>query len=177
MKTYSLHTTPPPIIYGFHHTPFGECLVAITSGKVCYLAFLLGGNRARARREMEEVWPGALYKEEEKTTKSFVQRIFSVTGSGVLRVPVLMQGTPFQVRVWKELQNIPRGTTVDYKTLAERVGSPRAFRAVGTACGKNHIAVVVPCHRVVASDGSLGGYRWGVNRKKALLEWEKPKNK
>ena len=87
-------------------------------------------------------------------------------------LPLDLRGTAFQQRVWRELQRIPRGETITYAELAARIGSPKATRAVGTACGANPVAVVVPCHRVVRADGSLGGYAWGLERKERLLRGE-----
>ncbi|WP_411282308.1 bifunctional DNA-binding transcriptional regulator/O6-methylguanine-DNA methyltransferase Ada [Gemmatimonas sp.] len=87
-------------------------------------------------------------------------------------LPLDLRGTAFQQRVWRELQRIPRGETITYAELAARIGSPKAVRAVGTACGANPVAMVVPCHRVVRADGSLGGYAWGVERKERLLRGE-----
>jgi AraC family transcriptional regulator, regulatory protein of adaptative response / methylated-DNA-[protein]-cysteine methyltransferase len=83
------------------------------------------------------------------------------------------RGTPFQMRVWKALRAIPAGMTVSYTELARQVGAPEAVRAVASACGANPIALAAPCHRVVSKNGSLGGYRWGVERKRALLDREK----
>ena len=83
------------------------------------------------------------------------------------------QGTDFQKRVWKALRAVPSGMTISYSELARQIGAPEAVRSVASACGANPIALAVPCHRVVAKDGSLGGYRWGVDRKRALLEREK----
>jgi AraC family transcriptional regulator, regulatory protein of adaptative response / methylated-DNA-[protein]-cysteine methyltransferase len=83
------------------------------------------------------------------------------------------QGTPFQKKVWKTLRAIPAGMTISYGELARQVGAPKSVRAVASACGANPIALAVPCHRVVSKDGSLGGYRWGVERKRALLDREK----
>lgn len=83
-----------------------------------------------------------------------------------------MMGTFFQKAVWQEIAKIPLGKTMTYKDVAEKVGRPKAYRAVGTACGKNKIALFIPCHRVVASDGSLSSYAWGIDRKKWLLEHE-----
>ena len=88
-------------------------------------------------------------------------------------LPLDLRGTAFQQRVWRELQRIPRGETITYAALAARIGSPNAVRAVGTACGANPVAIVVPCHRVVRADGSLGGYAWGLERKACLLRVEK----
>src|SRR5690606_3227378 len=89
-----------------------------------------------------------------------------------LDLPLEMRGTAFQQRVWQALRQIPAGTTASYAAIAERIGAPGAARAVAAACAANKLAVAVPCHRVVASDGSLSGYRWGVTRKAALLARE-----
>jgi AraC family transcriptional regulator of adaptative response/methylated-DNA-[protein]-cysteine methyltransferase len=88
-------------------------------------------------------------------------------------LPLDIQGTAFQRRVWKELQRIPRGETRTYREVARRIGRPRAIRAVGHACATNPVSVVIPCHRVVRTDGSLGGYRWGLERKARLLKRER----
>ncbi len=88
------------------------------------------------------------------------------------QVPLDLKGTPFQIRVWQELQKIPRGTTISYHELATRLGNPKAARAVGQAVGANPIPIIVPCHRVIASDGSLGGYSSGLDRKRWLLRHE-----
>jgi len=87
-------------------------------------------------------------------------------------LPLDLQGTAFQQRVWRELTRIPRGETITYAELAKRIGAPGAVRAVGSACGANPTALVVPCHRVIRSDGGLGGYRWGLERKATLLQSE-----
>ncbi|TAN13306.1 MAG: methylated-DNA--[protein]-cysteine S-methyltransferase, partial [Burkholderiaceae bacterium] len=89
-----------------------------------------------------------------------------------LHLPLDVQGTAFQERVWRALREIPPGATVSYAEIAERIGSPKAMRAVAQACATNHIAVAIPCHRVVRRDGKLGGYRWGVDRKRELLHRE-----
>ena len=89
-----------------------------------------------------------------------------------LNLPLDIQGTAFQQRVWQALQAIPPGTTVSYAEIAQQIDRPKAVRAVATACAANTLAVVIPCHRVVRSDGALSGYRWGIERKRALLERE-----
>ena len=89
------------------------------------------------------------------------------------RLPLDIQATAFQRRVWEHLQTIPRGRTESYQQVARALGEPKAMRAVGHACATNPVALVIPCHRVVRTDGGLGGYRWGLERKQALLEMEK----
>ena len=88
-------------------------------------------------------------------------------------VPLHLKGTEFQLRVWKELLNIPFGETTTYKDIAAALQTPKAFRAVGSAIGENPVSVLIPCHRVLRTDGALGGYHWGLERKVRLLEWEK----
>jgi AraC family transcriptional regulator of adaptative response/methylated-DNA-[protein]-cysteine methyltransferase len=90
-----------------------------------------------------------------------------------LNLPLDIQGTAFQQQVWQVLQTIPIGSTLSYQQVATQIGNPKAFRAVASACAANKLAIAIPCHRVVGSNGSLSGYRWGVERKKALLELEK----
>jgi AraC family transcriptional regulator of adaptative response/methylated-DNA-[protein]-cysteine methyltransferase len=98
---------------------------------------------------------------------------FMAGEAGLARVPLDIRGTVFQRRVWRELQRIPRGATRTYAQIASAIGAPRAVRAVGSACGANPVALAVPCHRAVRTDGGLGGYAWGLRRKKRLLELEK----
>jgi AraC family transcriptional regulator of adaptative response/methylated-DNA-[protein]-cysteine methyltransferase len=98
---------------------------------------------------------------------------FIETPSRGLDLPLDIQGTAFQQRVWQALRDIPAGATLSYTQVAERIGSPRSVRAVAGACAANAIAIAIPCHRVVRSDGGLSGYRWGIERKRALLEREK----
>jgi AraC family transcriptional regulator of adaptative response/methylated-DNA-[protein]-cysteine methyltransferase len=90
-----------------------------------------------------------------------------------INLPLDLQGTAFQLRVWNALRDIPAGETRTYGEIARKIGQPDAVRAVGTACGANHVSLIVPCHRVVGSTGALTGYRWGIERKKTLLEREK----
>lgn len=101
-----------------------------------------------------------------------LQNFFEGRPADFSQVPLDIQGTPFQIKVWEELRRIPRGETISYKKLAERVGSPQAFRAVGQANGRNPVPIIVPCHRVINADGSLGGYSSGPERKEWLLKHE-----
>ena len=97
----------------------------------------------------------------------------SADEENVETVPLHLKGTEFQLRVWKELLNIPFGETTTYKDIAAALQTPKAFRAVGSAIGENPVSVLIPCHRVLRTDGALGGYHWGLERKVRLLEWEK----
>lgn len=158
------------IDYGFHRTPLGRCLLGISVGSVCYLAFVTTGDR-ELLEDLAARWPGADLHEEPEATGEMIERIFNDSnGDGF---ELLVGGTSLQVDVWQALLGIPEGTVCSYADIAERVGRPKATRAVGTAIGANPIAWLIPCHRVVRSDGGLGGYRWGIERKKACLDFEK----
>jgi AraC family transcriptional regulator of adaptative response/methylated-DNA-[protein]-cysteine methyltransferase len=158
------------IHYGTHNTPFGECLIATTNRGLCHLAFTLGqANHALVRLQTD--WPDADLIEDSAITEPLVKAVFATEGFSA-SLEVDLRGTPFQIKVWMALRAIPRGHVTTYGTLAAVIGHPKASRAVGTAVGDNPVAVVVPCHRVVRKDGSIGGYYYGPDLKSALLRWE-----
>jgi AraC family transcriptional regulator of adaptative response/methylated-DNA-[protein]-cysteine methyltransferase len=160
--------------FGFAESPFGEIIVARTWDGVCDLQFL-DFNRMETIRELAARW--GMYT---PTTQSDVmaQTVEKVAFEG-LDHPLTfdVKGTEFQLKVWKELRNIPFGTTATYQQIAERIGQPKAVRAVATAIGQNPVAMLIPCHRVIHSDGTLGEYHWGRDLKKQILEWEAAKVK
>lgn len=150
----------------------GAILVAQSQRGIC--AILLGDDPDRLVRDLQDQFPKA---EIIGCDDVFEQLIAQVVGfveapSMGLHLPLDVQGTAFQERVWRALREIPPGTTASYSEIAERIGSPKAVRAVAQACATNHIAVAIPCHRVVRRDGDLAGYRWGVDRKRELLRRE-----
>ena len=150
----------------------GAILVAQSQRGIC--AILLGDDPDRLVRDLQDQFPKA---EIIGCDGEFEQLIAQVVGfieapAMGLHLPLDVQGTAFQERVWRALREIPPGTTVSYAEIAERIGSPKAVRAVAQACATNHIAVAIPCHRVVRRDGELAGYRWGVDRKRELLRRE-----
>lgn len=161
------------IQYGFHATPFGVCLLGLTGRGVCWLSFLGAAERQAALAELRARWRGAVLEEALKATQEVVAQIFPALG-GQPRGPlsVLLMGTNFQLKVWEALLRIPPGAVVSYGTLGGLVGAPQAARAIGTAVGQNAVAYLIPCHRVIRETGVLGGYRWGHERKRALLAWE-----
>ncbi len=169
------------IRYGFHSTPFGECLIAVTGRGVCGLSFVPPGGRALALELLEKEWRKARIGEDAAGTKGMAQRIFSGSGPGGWSVagplPLLLRGTNFQLKVWEALLTIPAGSVTTYEAIARRIGSPGSARAVGTAVGKNPIAYLIPCHRVIRGTGEIGGYRWGPGRKRLMLAWEEEKEK
>ena len=150
----------------------GQVLIAATGRGVC--AILLGDDSAQLLADLHARFPRAtLVPGGPDLSAWLTQAVALVDQPGTSHaLPLDIQGTAFQRRVWEVLQAIPPGTTVTYASVAAKLGSPRAVRAVAGACAANKLAVAVPCHRVVASTGALAGYRWGVGRKKALLERE-----
>ena len=158
--------------YGFHDTPFGECLIANTSRGICHLSFVDTGGRDAALAVLEQNWTAATLGEQSSETAGLCAAIFDPQATPATRSRLLLNGTNFQIKVWKALLNIPFGETTSYGDIATHLGRPGAARAVGTAVGGNSIAFLIPCHRVIRADGGLGGYRWGEPRKRTLLAWE-----
>jgi AraC family transcriptional regulator of adaptative response/methylated-DNA-[protein]-cysteine methyltransferase len=162
--------------YGFHASPFGEALVMMTERGVAGLAFVdedKGQTRPEALADMMRRWPKATYVEAPKKTAAAARQIFDPhTWDREKPVRLVMIGSDFDVRVWETLLKIPMGRAVSYADIARHLGQPTASRAVGTAVGRNPISFVVPCHRVLRGDGTLGGYHWGLTRKRALIGWE-----
>jgi AraC family transcriptional regulator of adaptative response/methylated-DNA-[protein]-cysteine methyltransferase len=160
------------IRYGFHPTPFGECLLARTERGVCNLIFTKEGGRETARAELHAAWPRADLREDPTATRPLLAQIFRHGNLSGERLPLVLHGTNFQIKVWEALLRIPSGSVVTYEDIALAIGMPKAARAVGTAVGSNPLPVIIPCHRVIRKDGEFGGYRYGTARKKALLGWE-----
>ena len=150
----------------------GSILVAATIKGVC--AILLGDDPAALTRELEDRFPRAELVGGDGEFESLVARIVGLVEAPSLGLdlPLDIRGTTFQRRIWLALCDVPAGTTASYSEIADRVGSPKAARAVARACAANPLAVAIPCHRVVRNDGTLGGYRWGVERKRTLLARE-----
>jgi AraC family transcriptional regulator of adaptative response/methylated-DNA-[protein]-cysteine methyltransferase len=153
----------------------GQVLVAATECGVC--AVMFGDDRYSLAAELRARFPRASIGPSDDVLDALAVRVVAMIDESKMpaTLPLDLMGTTFQQRVWRELQAVPRGTTVTYSEIARRIGAPRAVRAVGTACGKNPVAVAVPCHRVLREDGSLGGYRWGLARKQHLLAKEAAK--
>ncbi|MGO4814325.1 bifunctional DNA-binding transcriptional regulator/O6-methylguanine-DNA methyltransferase Ada [Cupriavidus sp. 2MCAB6] len=150
----------------------GSILVARSERGVC--AILLGDDPDALARELQDQFPKANLIGGDAGFEQWIARVVGLieAPSLGLDLPLDVRGTAFQERVWQALREIPAGTTASYAEIAARIGAPKAVRAVAQACGANHLAVAIPCHRVVRSDGNLSGYRWGVERKRELLERE-----
>jgi AraC family transcriptional regulator, regulatory protein of adaptative response / methylated-DNA-[protein]-cysteine methyltransferase len=161
------------IRYVLTRCSLGELLIAATELGVC--AILLGDDPAALRKDLARRFPKAFLSEADDAFADLVAQVVTLidaprTGT---RLPLDLRGTAFQQRVWQALLAIPPGHTASYTDIAARIGAPRASRAVAGACAANHLAVAVPCHRVLRQDGELSGYRWGVARKRALLARER----
>jgi AraC family transcriptional regulator of adaptative response/methylated-DNA-[protein]-cysteine methyltransferase len=150
----------------------GWMLLGATTRGICWLTF--GEEPGAMLEELRSAFPKAtLYNDENRLYAWFeAVRDFVLLPREALDLPVDIQGTAFQSRVWKALRQVPLGGTVSYGDVAKRIGKPTATRAVASACAKNKIAVLIPCHRVIAADGRLAGYRWGLERKRQLLRRE-----
>ena len=161
------------ITFTSQRTALGVVLCARTARGVC--AVRIGPDEGALEAELATEFPRARLERDDDALSDLARIVEQAArGQEVERLPLDLVGTAFQMRVWQELVRIPRGTTLTYGEVAERIGAPRAVRAVGSACGANPAALLVPCHRVVRRDGSLGGYRWGLEVKAALLELEAP---
>jgi AraC family transcriptional regulator, regulatory protein of adaptative response / methylated-DNA-[protein]-cysteine methyltransferase len=157
------------IAYGFHPTPFGECLLAITGRGICFLAFV-DGNRTTSLDELKKDWANAILTESPSRTAPFIEQIFSPGPGPVLSLH--LRGTNFQIKVWEALLRLPPGAATSYEALAEQICSVKAARAVGNAVARNPVAYLIPCHRVLQKTGGFGNYRYGPARKQAILGWE-----
>src|SRR5262249_32367895 len=160
------------IFFAIGECSFGSILVAQSRKGVC--AILLGDDPASLVRDLQDRFPKANLIGNERGYEDLLPNVVGFIeepGMG-FDLPLDIRGTAFQRRVWKALQQIPPGSTVSYSDIADKIGAPKAVRAVAHACGANNLAVAIPCHRVVKIDGSLSGYRWGVERKRALLKRE-----
>ncbi|HEY0459149.1 MAG TPA: bifunctional DNA-binding transcriptional regulator/O6-methylguanine-DNA methyltransferase Ada [Pyrinomonadaceae bacterium] len=171
-KTYAARGKNMTINYTITDCDLGKLLVARTLKGVCAVAF--GDDANTLRENLFGEYKNARITEDNANLKEFVEAILSnLEGTRkTLDLPLDLQATAFQMRVWNELRKIPYGETVSYTDVAEKLGNKNAVRAVATACASNRVALVVPCHRVVGKSGALSGYRWGVERKKAILERE-----
>lgn len=164
--------------YGFHPTPFGECLLALTPRGICHLAFVAPVSREEAVARLEKDWPLAHLIPDQDATRAAAAKAFPPPGSTATPALALhVKGTNFQLKVWRALLEIPTGSVTTYGAIAKSIGDPKASRAVGTAVGSNPVSYLIPCHRVIRASGELGGYAWGVQRKSVMLRIEEARVK
>ena len=162
------------IEFGFAESPFGSISVARTWDGVYDLQFL-EYNRLETIHELAKRWGQDTPTTQSNVMANTVERVIFEGLNHPVNLDV--KGTEFQLKVWAELRKIPFGTTVSYQEVAERIGEPKAVRAVATAIAQNPVAMLIPCHRVIHSDGTIGEYHWGRDLKRQLIEWEKSKAK
>ncbi|HSO06492.1 MAG TPA: methylated-DNA--[protein]-cysteine S-methyltransferase, partial [Pelomicrobium sp.] len=156
------------IRWGIHPSPFGDVFAALTARGVCRLAFV--DDEAAERAALAAAWPQARLLRDDAAVAALTAAAFA--GDGSAKPPLWVRGTNFQIAVWRALLRVPDGAVCTYGDLAAAIGRPSAARAVGQAVGANPVACLIPCHRVIRGIGALGGYRWGPQRKRALLAWE-----
>lgn len=155
------------IAYGWHPSPFGECLIVASERGVCGLAFELEEGREATIDDLFTSLGEARRKQDQPLTKEYAERAFD---GGELKV--MLRGTPFQLKVWEGLLRIPSGTVTSYEGLAKSLGRPTAARAVASAVARNPVSWLVPCHRVLRGSGAITGYRWGPRKKRSMLAVE-----
>lgn len=164
------------ITYGLHETPFGMCVIGVTERGICWLSFLLTDEDSKTEIEkMKAHWHNSIFLHEQEFTAAFIRQIFAPEVFSK-KLHVFVKGTNFQIKVWEALLKIPMGDVTTYQDIAASIKNPRALQAVGSAVGSNHIAYLIPCHRVIRKDGILGEYRWSPTRKKSIIGWEMAKD-
>ena len=175
-QEYKLHGSGIRIEYGFHETPFGTCLLGSTDRGICWLSFV--GTDEDPKVEMtklKEHWHNSVFHQNQELTHAFVGQIFPDAGTASKKLHLFVKGTNFQIKVWEALLQLPMGSVTTYQGIAEKIQNPKAMQAVGSAVGSNHVAYLIPCHRVIRKDGILGEYRWSASRKKSIIGWEMAK--
>lgn len=173
--------------YGFHDSPFGEALIVAAPRGLAGLGWIderagpgsardegkPSGGREGALADMIRRWPKAEFVQDAPSTAPYAARAFDpATWRPGQPLRVVMIGSDFEVRVWETLLRIPLGRATTYSAIAQKIGKPKAARAVGAAVGRNPVSFVVPCHRVLGASGALTGYHWGIARKQAIIGWE-----
>ena len=161
------------INYSFRESPFGNIIIASTNKGVCYIHFQ--NNESVALRDLKACFPSAVYHQAEDKYQKDALLIFQKNGGQTDPIKLHLRGTRFQIKVWESLLKIPTGALSTYGDIAKKIGNPKAARAVGTAIGANPIAFLIPCHRVIQSNGKFGGYMWGAEKKMAIIGWEAAK--
>jgi AraC family transcriptional regulator, regulatory protein of adaptative response / methylated-DNA-[protein]-cysteine methyltransferase len=162
------------ITHGIGHCLFGRCFVAVTSRGICQLGFFDSSEEQQGMLDaLLQTWPHASHHSNDTTAQTWIDRVFHPTPMPTPQpLHVLVKGSNFQVQVWQALLRIPSGHVLSYADIAQSVGRPLAARAVGTAIARNPLAYLIPCHRVIRQDGFVRAYRWGGERKQAMLAWE-----
>ena len=158
------------IRWGWFDSPFGPAIVMGTDRGICGMGFAAEMGAEPAFEDLLRRWPKATFTEDPTALRPWVLQAFATDGMG--KTPLHLIGAPFQIKVWEALLRIPTGHVTTYSEIAGTIGNPKAVRAVGTAVGRNPVSFLIPCHRALRRDGSLGGYHWGLPVKRAILAWE-----
>ncbi|CAN5314772.1 methylated-DNA--[protein]-cysteine S-methyltransferase [soil metagenome] len=162
------------INYSYTGSPFGQILVASTPKGICYMAF--EDEEQKALKDLKIYFPNAHFQQMTDLFQQKAMSIFTHDWSKIQEIKLHLKGTDFQLKVWETLLKIPLGKLSTYGNIAAQIQSPGASRAVGSAIGKNPVAFLIPCHRVIQSSGTTGGYMWGALRKTAMIGWEAAKS-
>ncbi len=163
------------IYFGYHPTPFGLCFIAVAERGICALKFI---DEEKSRNEWEifsRQWNMATIIHDPNFTQEYIAKIFGSKASGPRNLQVLVKGTEFQIRVWEALVKIPFGSVGSFQQVANMIGQPNAARSVGSAVGSNSILYLIPCHRIISEDGTMGNYHFGKARKQTMIGWEMTK--
>jgi len=167
------------IIYGIHASPFNVDMVIAQNdaGALCWLGFMTtaeqGAYKGNGIERLHDWFKDANLQQDQEATKSLaIKTIQAWKNNQPLSIPLYYKGTDFQEKVWNALLDIPRGRTLSYGGVAQKIGTPKASRAVGTAIGQNPISLIIPCHRIIRKDGGIGNYGWGIALKKKILDKE-----
>lgn len=157
--------------HGSADSPFGRAVIAMTQRGVAYLGFADGAHDPEGWSEFQRAWPEANWVEDDAAAREVARTIWGVASPG-RRIRLWVHGSNFQMQVWQALLRRASDSIVSYGDIAQEIGRRAASRAVGTAVGANPVAWLIPCHHVLRANGALGGYRWGIERKRAMLAWE-----
>lgn len=161
------------IVWGMAASPFGTAVLMTTDRGLAGLAFADPGREEAVFEEMAARWPNAAFRRDDDAVAATARQVFDPLSWQEDRpLRLVFIGSDFEIKVWETLLRIPMGRATTYSDVARHIGKPKASRAVGSAVGRNPVAFIVPCHRVLAKSGGLGGYHWGVTRKRAILGWE-----
>jgi AraC family transcriptional regulator of adaptative response/methylated-DNA-[protein]-cysteine methyltransferase len=160
------------IYYSHAETLFGNILIASTEKGICHISFVQETSDLSA---LIDRFPAAVLEQKTDLHQQEALKMFRDDWNDLDKIKLHLKGTPFQIKVWNALLQIPMGSLKSYLDIANEIGDPNASRAVGTAIGNNRIAYIIPCHRVITSSGNLGGYHWGIDRKTAMIGWEAAK--
>lgn len=158
------------IQYSFAETKFGKIIVASTQKGICYLAFY--DDQKNAEELLQQQFSNAQFIQQSNIMQQNAIAFFQQNWKELPKIKLHLKGTPFQLKVWQMLLTIPLGNLSTYGSIAQKIDNPNASRAVGSAIGSNPIAFIIPCHRVIQSNGNFGGYMWGNTRKTAIIGWE-----